>query len=862
MFDEIFKTLCESYSYEDILTEGLFDTIKLLFAKRHDDIPISNSLSERLRILSAGIKYDDQYITIKGIDYNNLYKRIDNIYDEKAFQRILTKEYTKSSIQKFNEKKIRKAQMKIKDLRIPLFFALEISVLFSDLYDYYGVGYYKKVSIDIAEKTWVSSVYGNKYRKIPVDMSPVSEEIVYKLKPYQEEFLELYPTVKERYHLDGYLLSFDQGLGKTLTSIALAVMLRKERVVIVCPNSLKENWSYEIKEYFYRYKDDFDTWRNEVYVVGNPKYKFNEDKTRFVIVNMENVKSVYPYIGKSTEDNMIIIDEMHNFRNVDSKRTSELIELKRRMDCKDVIPMSGTPIKAAPNEIVPTLMCIDPMFNDECAKIYNKAFTVNSDTVKNVVKARFGMIMHRDMKSDVLTLPEKHIQDLKLECRNSDLYLNANVGEAVGKRYHEIYDELSKTQGDYKTKYFEYVKKYMSCDNDKLQAYMDLIKILDESGYDIVGIHELDLDLYKNFDKMYVIPNITNHKELEDFKLCSTRYLRLRASCMGKAIGEIIPMRRKNMFIQIYKDNKDLIIKMIKRAEKKTVIFSPLLEVVNFISKDLKESGVENIKIIGETKNRIDEINKFKNSDSIDVLIATDKTLSTGVTIVEANQMFFFGTPWRSADYNQCCDRIYRIGQNVDVYIYNVLLMTKGGNLSTKMNKILNWSEGMFNSFVVEENYSIERSVKMFDDNLFDRCLEQIMYEGFFSNIANKFKSRKSDKSLEPLTDEEIKKLESICKKLESKSKFLINTTFKTLKQGSSIGIDRDTLDGRSMSIIKFDIYDVSDRPRDFGESSEGRSYFKAVDDLVRELNQYVPDGYNVETDGDWDTFSVYVVKK
>ena len=151
----------------------------------------------------------------------------------------------------------------------------------------------------------------------------------------------------------------------------------------------------------------------------------------------------------------------------------------------------------------------------------------------------------------------------------------------------------------------------------------------------------------------------------------------------------------------------------------------------------------------------------------------------------------------------------------------------------------------------------------MFNDNLFDKCLEQIMIqEGFFSNIVNKFKSKKSDKSLESLTDEEIKKLESVCKKLEGKAKSLINTTFKTLKQGSSIGINRDTLDDRSMSIIKFDINDISNRPRDFGESSEGRSYFKAVDDLVRELNQYVPDGYNVETDGDWDTFSVYVVKE
>ena len=97
----------------------------------------------------------------------------------------------------------------------------------------------------------------------------------------------------------------------------------------------------------------------------------------------------------------------------------------------------------------------------------------------------------------------------------------------------------------------------------------------------------------------------------------------------------------------------------------------------------------------------MDLIQSFKNDDEIEVLIATSQTLSTGVTLTEANQMFFFGTPWRSADYNQCCDRIYRIGQNTDVDIYNILLDTGDKlNLSTRMNDILNWSDDMFTNMV------------------------------------------------------------------------------------------------------------------------------------------------------------------
>lgn len=177
------------------------------------------------------------------------------------------------------------------------------------------------------------------------------------------------------------------------------------------------------------------------------------------------------------------------------------------------------------------------------------------------------------------------------------------------------------------------------------------------------------------------------------------------------------------MYIALYEENKNKIINMIENNTKKTVIFSSLLPVVNYISNDLSKHGIKNVKIVGGVPNRMELIQLFKNSDDVNVLLATSQSLSTGVTLTEANQMFFFGTPWRSADYNQACDRIYRIGQNTEVNIYNVLLTTPHKNLSTRMDDILQWSDDMFTNMVepvidlkvLESLSNIEEKIGIFD---------------------------------------------------------------------------------------------------------------------------------------------------
>ena len=135
---------------------------------------------------------------------------------------------------------------------------------------------------------------------------------------------------------------------------------------------------------------------------------------------------------------MLIIDEGHNFSNLNSSRVQELLELREKLNPMDVLPMSGTPLKATPNELVPALMLIDPMFTTDAAVMYNKCFNFDNYQAMEIVTSRLGKIIYRKMKSDVLKLPNKYVDELPLEIKDPDPYLLENVKAAVMDYYELI----------------------------------------------------------------------------------------------------------------------------------------------------------------------------------------------------------------------------------------------------------------------------------------------------------------------------------------------------------------------------------------------------------------------------------------
>lgn len=643
----------------------------------------------------TGIRIYNGMIEVRGINYTTLRNRITKYYTDKSIYNIFLPKYNILSYRRFERKQISRAQIKIDYLYTSEFFALELVTLFKELGKRFRDKTYLGIAAAIYKNSWLAKA-DDDTQKIPcLDITPANK-LSLELKGYQKDFIMNYPKLKAHLNLNGYVLAFEQGLGKTITATALAECLKVDHVYIVCPNSLKENWAIEIRKYYKRYEEDPSLWRSEVFICNQKQIYFDENTTKFVITNIESIDKMYPYImgGK----NLLVIDESHNFRNLESKRTTQLLKLRDKLKCKDVLAMSGTPIKASPSEIAPILAMIDPTFTNEAALCFTKAFKLHETFGTSLVQTRFGKIMYRKEK-DVLEgqLPGKFIDNFPVTISNRDRYILENVRNDVFERFGEIYADEKDDAFKLQDPFFEMTKKY-SRRNEDFERFKRLIKLITTKEY---WPHEIDKMFCETYMKN-ILERISSSEERKRYQMMINTYVRFKIHCLGIAQGEILPKYRRDMFIEMYEENKESFFDMIKNNTKKTLIFTQFKDVANHIYDDLNRNDIGSVLITGDVKNRLEVLTDFKENDSIRVLVATSQTIGTGVTLTEATQMFFFGPPWRDADFAQCSDRIHRIGQTDDVYIYTVVLDTGGQmNLSTRMESILSWSKRMTDSVII-----------------------------------------------------------------------------------------------------------------------------------------------------------------
>ena len=667
-----------------------------LFGKAPETAPI--------KIQFEPVKVDEKrgFISIVNINYGLLFKRINDTYQEKHLDKIFYRTYRGRDITLFNKKKLTRGQMKITSLITPVFFALEASILFSELGKKYRDKTYSRIAKLIYERTWLSNA--DKRIPEPIDLAYGTKMLdpKYALKPHQEEFIRRYPALKAQLNLRGYYNAFDQGLGKTLTASVLAMSLHVDKIYVVCPNTLVPNWYNEINDYFGRRVVPYDC----------KSTKAPPRDARVFITNNESIKNMMPYIDKNCKS-MLIVDEGHNFRNINSSRVAELIKLRETLQPSDILLMSGTPLKASPNELVPALSLLDPLFTPDAARIYNACFNFNNYEAMAIVTARLGKVIYRKMKSDVLQLPEKHINDIRLTVRDPSPYSMNKVREDVMDWYARIWPDVVKENAGIRDTFCALVRKYSTAGTMSTEWYLRRICRMSEqdNGMTMDNLHEIDQNRVTTFLRDWVFCNPACTPSMQKMLLeDEAKLIHYDQVVMGRALGKVYPPRRNALFIALWDENEKLFYKMITENLKKTVIFSQFAPVIKHISERLTTLGIKNVRVDGTVINqkRAENLDLFHHDEEIRVILATSQSMGTGVTLIEASQMFFFGAPWRSADYDQCCDRIYRIGQDVPVFIYNVLLDSGEYNLSDRMDKIMKWSSEMFHSAiditVVEES--------------------------------------------------------------------------------------------------------------------------------------------------------------
>jgi SNF2 family DNA or RNA helicase len=206
------------------------------------------------------------------------------------------------------------------------------------------------------------------------------------------------------------------------------------------------------------------------------------------------------------------------------------------------------------------------------------------------------------------------------------------------------------------------------------------------------------MNIYEKSTLRSSLPN--DLKKKFDRSKAVVKYVKLKI--MGEVIGGLLNQLRSEMFSKMIE--KSPLHKIINEAEKKTILFTTFVDVAkntyNFLKKDYNP-----VIVFGETSGSVKAIlDGFKTNENTNPLIATIQTLSTGVTLVEANTVVFLNQPWRHTDRLQAEDRVHRIGQDTDVNIFTFILDTgEKANLSTRMEDIVSWSKDMFLEIVGDE---------------------------------------------------------------------------------------------------------------------------------------------------------------
>ena len=106
----------------------------------------------------------------------------------------------------------------------------------------------------------------------------------------------------------------------------------------------------------------------------------------------------------------------------------------------------------------------------------------------------------------------------------------------------------------------------------------------------------------------------------------------------------------------------------------KILIFSQFRSLLELVEKDLRQEGIVNFKITGETKkeDRVELVNRF-NQDGTPVFLISLKAGGTGLNLTGADIVIHLDPWWNVAAQNQATDRAHRIGQTKNVSVYKLI---------------------------------------------------------------------------------------------------------------------------------------------------------------------------------------------
>lgn len=626
---------------------------------------------------NAHVKTVGTDIIISGIKTNDLFDDIKSIWKNANIAKSMFKEIKKHSI------------------TIDEFFAPDIKYMFTQIHAWKhkkSNKYRLNQVIELIDKnTWMASTVAE--HPDILDFSQL-KNLHHTLFDHQIESLKVYNEKVPQMQLMGFLLSTPPGSGKTIMSIALGECLHADvRIYIVPKNTVTTVW----------YGDILTELPNARVWASDHGAPLTLDYTHYIFHYEALPLAIYlakKLMGRRKKP-FIAIDESHNLNEITSVRTLRLVELTKILNCQHTVFASGTPIKAIGTEAIPLLRCIDRFFTPEVEARFKAIYGLTAKRANDILRNRLGLISHKIAEDSYMKIPRPIEKELLVKVPDSKRFLITTI-KAEMKEFMKVRYKY------YQSNMIQYVKIY----NQGLDAYSKTIRTSQEradfqtyrnyaadiiQSYDPV-LQKEEAAYCKHFEKTKILPALPSNirNQFKD-SISVVKYAKLRV--LGEALA-VVGRKRVECATELgrYGNLEDI----VKNADKKTIVFSSYIDALEVGYNTFIKNGFNAMRIYGQyTKDLTSLVTKFKTDPSVNPLFGTLQSLSASQTLTNANVVVFLNAPFREYIRDQAFHRVFRIGQDVQTYIYTCILDTgKEPNISTHTNDILKWSQDQVEAII------------------------------------------------------------------------------------------------------------------------------------------------------------------
>jgi SNF2 family DNA or RNA helicase len=445
----------------------------------------------------------------------------------------------------------------------------------------------------------------------------------------------------------GVCLADDMGLGKTIEVIAY-LLHRKElnpnesgSIIIICPTSVLFNWKREIEK--------FAPGLETVIHHGDDRIKDIKKIAEFLkphrifLTTFGTIRNDIDFLEKINFSG-IVIDEIQNIKNYDSKQTKAVYRLQGNYK----IGLSGTPIENRLMELWTLFEFLNPMLLGSRSK-FQEDFILpieryhDQDAIKELKKLISPFILRR-LKSDksiIKDLPEKN-----------EMKIYIGLSEIQAKLYRELIDET-----------FKNLETIIS---DKMNILTLLVKLKQICNHP-----------YQYQKKP--IPTFDNGIKMKAFISESYKLKRLI-----EMIDEVISNGEKALIFTQFKQMGDIIFEILKVKYQFNVLYF--------------HGGVPE-------KKRRDIIDNFQSDDidSAPIMVLSLKAGGTGLNLTQATTVFHYDRWWNPAVEDQATDRAYRIGQKSSVNVYKFIT---NGTIEEKIDALLEEKRDLADKIIISSGES------------------------------------------------------------------------------------------------------------------------------------------------------------